>query len=100
MALSSDDIFSKPDEPGKVVVVGASYVALECAGFLTALGYDVTVLVRSILLRGFDQEMAERIREYMINHGAKFINGVSPTKVEKGADGKFTVTYKARMCQK
>jgi pyruvate/2-oxoglutarate dehydrogenase complex dihydrolipoamide dehydrogenase (E3) component len=41
--------------PGKTLVVGASYVALECAGFLTAFGYDTTVMVRSIFLRGFDQ---------------------------------------------
>lgn len=30
-------------------------VALECAGFLTGLGFDTTVMVRSICLRGFDQ---------------------------------------------
>lgn len=30
-------------------------VALECAGFLTGIGLDTTVMVRSIPLRGFDQ---------------------------------------------
>jgi len=40
--------------PGKTLVVGASYVALECAGFLNAMGYETSVMVRSILLRGFD----------------------------------------------
>ena len=30
-------------------------MALECAGFLTGLGYDTTVMLRSIPLRGFDQ---------------------------------------------
>ena len=48
--------------PGKTLVVGASYVALECAGFLAGLGFDVTVMVRSIFLRGFDQ-VRERERE-------------------------------------
>lgn len=57
--LTSDDIFSLKKAPGKTLVIGASYVALECAGFLTALGYDTTVMVRSILLRGFDQPIAE-----------------------------------------
>ncbi len=52
--ITSDDIFSLKKTPGKTLVVGASYVALECAGFLTSLGYDTTVMVRSILLRGFD----------------------------------------------
>ena len=30
-------------------------VSLECAGFLKGLGFDTSVMVRSILLRGFDQ---------------------------------------------
>merc|ERR1712080_108252 len=56
--ISSDDIFSLPHPPGKTLLIGASYIALECAGFLAALGLDTTVMVRSILLRGFDQQMA------------------------------------------
>lgn len=52
--ISSDDIFWKKENPGKTLVVGASYVALECAGFMHGIGLDVTVMVRSILLRGFD----------------------------------------------
>lgn len=94
LALTSDDIFQKKEAPGKVCVVGASYVALEIAGFMSALGYDVTVLVRSILLRGFDQEMAELIKAFMINHGTKFIDGVTPQSIVKDeATGKLTVTY-------
>ena len=38
-------------------MVGGSYVSLECAGFLHGIGLDVTVIVRSIFLRGFDQVM-------------------------------------------
>lgn len=54
-AITSDDLFSLSSPPGKTLVVGASYVALECAGFLAGLGLEVTCMVRSILLRGFDQ---------------------------------------------
>jgi len=36
--ISSDDIFWKKKAPGKTLVVGASYIALECAGFLAAFG--------------------------------------------------------------
>jgi len=71
--ITSDDMFSLKKSPGKTLVVGASYVALECAGFLTALGYDTSVMVRSILLRGFDQDMANLIGDYMKGHGTKFI---------------------------
>jgi len=32
--ITSDDIFSLPKAPGNTLVIGASYIALECAGFL------------------------------------------------------------------
>ena len=65
LVITSDDIFSLKQAPGKTLIVGASYIALETAGFLSELGYDVTVMVRSILLRGFDQEVANKIGDYM-----------------------------------
>ena len=52
--ISSDDLFWLKKSPGKTLVLGAGYVALQCAGFLTATGHDVTVAVRSVLLRAFD----------------------------------------------
>lgn len=93
--ITSDDIFSLKGAPGKTLVVGASYVALECAGFLTALGYDTTVMVRSILLRGFDQDIAERIGTYMDKKGkTKFIRGATPSKLERpDANGRIQVTF-------
>jgi pyruvate/2-oxoglutarate dehydrogenase complex dihydrolipoamide dehydrogenase (E3) component len=76
------------------LVIGASYVALECAGFLTALGYDTTVMVRSILLRGFDQDMANRIGFFMEKNHTKFIQGATPSKLEKPDPvGPIKVTY-------
>jgi len=79
--------------PGKTLVVGASYVALECAGFLTALGYDTTVMVRSILLRGFDREYSDKIGEFMEATHTKFIRGCVPIKIEKQSDHKFKVFW-------
>jgi thioredoxin reductase (NADPH) len=67
LAITSDDLFSLQRHPGKVCVVGAGYVALECAGFLKAVGCDVTVLVRSIALRGFDRDCADMIVDFMRN---------------------------------
>ena len=93
--ITSDDIFSLKKAPGKTLVVGASYVALECAGFLTAFGYDTTVMVRSILLRGFDQDMADRIGDYMAKNHTKFLSDSVPVKLEKpNPDGRILVTYK------
>ncbi|KAK2714478.1 hypothetical protein QYM36_008885 [Artemia franciscana] len=85
--ITSDDIFSLPHSPGKTLCVGASYIALECAGFLNGLGLEVEVMVRSILLRGFDQQMAERIGKNMKEKGVKFSRGFVPIKIEKVQDG-------------
>lgn len=89
--ISSDDIFWKKQAPGKTLVVGASYIALECAGFLTGLGFDTSVMVRSIFLRGFDQECANKIADYMEAEGTKFIRGKVPSKFEKTESGQVRV---------
>jgi thioredoxin reductase (NADPH) len=93
LAITSDDVFSLESSPGKTLCVGASYISLECAGFLAGLGLDVTVAVRSILLRGFDRECADMIGTYMEDHGVKFRREVVPTKLEKLSDGKIQVTF-------
>ncbi|KAF6018854.1 TXNRD1 [Bugula neritina] len=60
---------------------------VKCGGFLAGVGLDVTIMVRSILLRGFDQYCADLIGKYMENNGVKFIKGSVPTKIEKLKDG-------------
>ena len=60
-AIASDDLFWLNESPEKTLVVGASYVALECTGFLKSLGCDVTLMIRSIFLRDYNQEVAERV---------------------------------------
>jgi len=92
LAISSDDIFSLDHDPGKVLCVGASYISLECAGFLHGIGKDVTVAVRSILLRGFDRECADMIGDHMKSMGVKFREEVVPTLLEKSGD-RIKVTF-------
>ena len=51
-AITSDDLFSLEQAPGKTLVVGGGYVALECAGFLAGMGYPVSMMTRGLHLRG------------------------------------------------
>jgi thioredoxin reductase (NADPH) len=51
--------------------------------------------VRSILLRGFDQQMANLIGDYMERHGTKFVRGTVPTKYEPGTSKKVKVRLSA-----
>jgi len=92
LAISSDDVFSMEKSPGKTLCVGASYISLECAGFLAGLGLDVTVAVRSILLRGFDRECADLIGSYMKSN-INLREKVVPTKLEKVGDNEIKVTF-------
>ena len=83
--------------PGKTLVVGASYVALECAGFINGVGFDTTVMMRSIPLRGFDQQMAGHIKTYMEETAKiKFLAGAVPTAVELTDGGRKKVTWQLK----
>ena len=92
--ITSDDVFAMKTPPGKTLVIGASYVALECAGFIHGTGYDTTIMMRSIPLRGFDQQMAMQIKKYMEEEGMAFLDQAVPEKVELAPSGKKLVTYK------
>lgn len=92
--ITSDDIFWLKESPGKTLVVGASYVGLECAGFLTGLGLDTTVMMRSIPLRGFDQQMSTLVTDYMASHGTRFLKGCVVLSVKRLPDNQLQVTWK------
>ncbi|KAM6155066.1 thioredoxin reductase 2, mitochondrial isoform 2-T2 [Rhynchocyon petersi] len=94
--ITSDDIFWLKESPGKTLVVGASYVALECAGFLSGMGLDTTVMMRSIPLRGFDQQMSSLVTEHMEAHGTRFLRGCTPLAVRKLPDGRLQATWEDR----
>ena len=95
-AITSDDLFSLQQAPGKTLVVGGSYIALECAGFLSGLGFDVSVMVRSRILRSeaFDAEIASILRESMeLHHHVKFLEPCIPVKIEKLENNQKRVTF-------
>lgn len=73
-------------------------IGLECAGFLNSLGYEATVMVRSIILRGFDQQMANMVAEEMATRGVKFIYQAKLSKVVKQSDGRLLVHWIDKVC--
>eukprot|EP01134_Creolimax_fragrantissima_P003810 CFRG3810T1 len=92
--ISSDDIFSLDHSPGKTLCVGASYISLECAGFLKELGYEVDVAMRSIPLRGFDRQCSEKVADSMDKLGVTFHRQFVPTMIQTNANGEKEVTMK------
>ena len=55
---------------------------------------DVTIMVRSILLRGFDQQIANKIGDYMASQGVKFIRGAVPISITLNPEGQKVVRFK------
>ncbi|NXI71406.1 TRXR2 reductase, partial [Anseranas semipalmata] len=96
--ITSDDLFWLKESPGKtntkLPVFVFYHVSLECAGFLTGIGLDTTVIMRTIPLRGFDQQMASLVTEYMESYGTRFLKKCIPTKVEKLESNRLQVTWK------
>ena len=63
-AISSNEIFDLPTFPKRLAIVGTGYIGIEFASIFTRLGAAVTVIARGDnILRGFDDDMREGVRE-------------------------------------
>uniref|UniRef100_A0AAY5F617 Thioredoxin reductase 2, tandem duplicate 2 n=1 Tax=Electrophorus electricus TaxID=8005 RepID=A0AAY5F617_ELEEL len=92
--ITSDDLFWLKESPGKTCVSPcAEDVGLECAGLLAGIGLDASVMVRSVALRGFDQQMAQLVTGHMEARGTRFHWGCVPTSVEKLPSGLLQVKW-------
>ena len=90
----SDDLFELESLPDAMVVVGAGFIACEFAGILRGLGVKVTQLVRGDhLLRGFDREASDAVRQAMEEAGIEILFGETPAAISGDcAPGDLTVT--------
>lgn len=91
LCITSDDLFWQKKAPGKTLVLGGGYVALECGGFIKGLGHEVEVLFRSICLRGFDRDMVRKVTDYMKKTGMVFTKGEA-LEMEKLESGQIQVS--------
>jgi thioredoxin reductase (NADPH) len=62
-------LFSLTENPGKTLVIGGGYIAIECAGFLKGIGNEVILMNRSSFLRVFDQDMASKVEDELEESG-------------------------------
>lgn len=87
-AMVSDGMFTLPEQPKNILIIGAGYIGVEFACIMHNLGTTVTQLVRKDkILRGFDEDIRTTIQEEMIRHGIDILTHTIPTKIEKTEEG-------------
>lgn len=91
LCITSDDLFSMKEPPGDTIIIGASFVGLECAGILTDLGFKVTILARDECMHGLDQQMVALIAKHLENHGVKFIRKCVAVSFHRTSDNLIAV---------
>jgi len=87
LGLVSDDMFSLEAMPRRVAIAGGGYIAVEFAGLLNALGADVDVLAVERLLKNFDVEMVDALRE--IKGARRTAEGIILDDAKAGSRGPY-----------
>jgi glutathione reductase (NADPH) len=72
-AISSNEAFELDSLPKRIVIAGGGYIANEFAGVFHQFGSHVTLVNRSdTLLRGYDQQIVDRLLQISIKKGIDF----------------------------
>ncbi|MGE4553216.1 MAG: NAD(P)/FAD-dependent oxidoreductase, partial [Desulfovibrionaceae bacterium] len=89
----AEALMARLDEQGRPVrraaIVGAGLIALKAAEGLAARGVEVTLVVRSRIMRAyFDEPAGELLVRHLEKKGVKFLNGQTPQAILRGKDGR------------
>ncbi|KAJ7243413.1 glutathione reductase [Mycena haematopus] len=93
LGIDSDGFFALEDQPKRVAVVGAGYIAVELAGVFNALGSETHLIIRGeTVLRTFDPAIQDVLTPWMEKTGVHLHKSSKVVKVT-GEKGKtLTVT--------
>jgi glutathione reductase (NADPH) len=90
--ISSNEAFHLPELPKRIVIQGGGYIAVEFACIFAGLGSEVTLVYRGEnILRGFDDDVREHLRNEMRNRGIAVTCGHTVAAVEKSGDEFITI---------
>jgi len=82
--ITSDGFFELGELPGRVIVAGSGYIAVELAGVLRALGSEVTLVVRrDRVLRAFDEMIGAELMNALEADGIEIRAGAELEKIER-----------------
>jgi glutathione reductase (NADPH) len=92
-AISSNETFHLEELPKRVVIAGGGYIANEFAGIFNEFGSMVTLVNRTdVLLRGYDQQIVDRLIQIAIRKGIDFKFNSTIDKIERLKSGKLKLT--------
>ena len=84
LCITSDEAFHLEKLPGRILIAGGGYIALEFAHIFHGLGSHVSLVYRGEKpLRGFDDCMRDALCESMTSRGLDVLLGCEFTKIEK-----------------
>ena len=88
LGITSNEVFDLKEFPKRLFIVGGGYIAVEFASVFARLGSQVHQAMRADnVLRGFDGDMRNGVRDALTHAGVTFHFGCLPTKIEKIASG-------------
>ncbi len=88
LGITSDGFFTLEEQPRRVAIVGAGYIAVELAGILNALGTEVTLLLRQQqFLRRFDSLLRDTLMDEMSAAGVNIVACIHLSRVEPDDGG-------------
>lgn len=86
--ITSDELLSQSDIMGKkILVFGAGVIAVEFASVFSNLGCDVSLIVRSRLLRVWDRDISKNFGAVLKKRGVKVYGLSTVHEVVSGKDG-------------
>ncbi len=92
-AITSNEAFDLDELPKSITVIGGGYIAVEFASIFNGLGVKTTLAYRGpSVLRGFDDDVRASLTEALAARGIDVRLNVSPTNIDKNADG-YNLTF-------
>jgi len=88
---TSRDATSVTDLPGSLAIIGGGVVAVEMAAAYRSLGVEVSLLVRSSLLRDQEPFAGEMVGAALSDAGVDVITGASPTAARRTDSGQVAL---------
>ncbi|KXN82633.1 Glutathione reductase [Leucoagaricus sp. SymC.cos] len=93
LGINSDGFFDLTEQPKRVAVIGAGYIAVELSGIFHTLGSETHTIIRGdTVLRTFDPSLQEVLTPWMEKTGINIHKKSNVTKIE-GERGKTLTVH-------